>query len=389
MCGMPSCVDRLQINAMAAKGVRIPSESKIKFFFRHLDKCRLNREHLDEAIGTSRHGKGKTPDPSKDIELLVDLLKARIGSTYAMIQEASTASKLASPELGIEMERSKVGWNLMFTHLPKLQEWAQGVVDKGELYKMPERPDDEDMIDLEEEGLVYEEDGDLDGRVEEEDGGYDSESEAVHRTKSREAAKRYTDGQYGKRLPKETDEEWVARVEVMIFEGRKARSTRSSRAKGGGGAGGEGDEDAAAAALCHEMVQGAAYSTLHEQEHERRPNKILEKEVKGGVLHYLTRVTDKGWHPPHRDTWRTRAWCLGFPGLVEEFEKVTHPEPHPDPTRAPITQTFHPSRLTHLYTEPSQITLKRGFLCMNTPVLITAVARAVGRGVVRGAQGRR
>ena len=97
------------------------------------------------------------------------------------------------------------------------------------------------------------------------------------------------------------------------------------------------------------------------------------------VLHYLTRVTDKGWHPPHRDTWRTRAWCLGFPGLVEEFEKVTHPEPHPDPTRAPITQTFHPSRLTHLYTEPSQITLKRDILCMNTPVLITAVARAVGR----------
>ena len=73
----------------------------------------------------------------------------------------------------------EAGWNLMFTHLPKLQEWAQGVVDKGELYRMPERPDDEDMIDLEEEGLVYEEDGDLDARVEDEDGGYDSESEAV------------------------------------------------------------------------------------------------------------------------------------------------------------------------------------------------------------------
>ena len=45
-------------------------------------------------------------------------------------------------------------------------------------------------------------------------------------------------------------------------------------------------------ALCHEMVQGAAYSTLHEQEHERRPNKILEKEFNTwSVLHRVTTVT--------------------------------------------------------------------------------------------------
>ena len=303
--------------------MKVPSEHKIKFLFKHLDKFIANGDNLDEAIGTSRHGKGKLPDPKEDIELLVDLLGDRFGETWEALQEPCELSKLASPEVGMKVEREKVGWALMWSHIPKLQEWVRNIVDKGELYEMPERPDDEDMIDCDEEGLVYEEGEDV--VVDRWDGedGYNSEDEAYARTKCREAAKRYTDHQYGKKAPSDKDQAaWVDRVAIMIFNGRQARLQKRTRAGAGGGAGGTDSSLGGATAEQVDMARGAAHQTLHEANHERRPNKILRDEMRGGVRHYLTRITDPGWAPPHRDEWRPRDWCLGFPGLVENYELV-------------------------------------------------------------------
>ena len=62
--------------------------------WQHRDKFITNGDNLDKAIGTSRHGKGKLPDPKEDIELLVDLLNSRFGETWEALQEPCELSKL-------------------------------------------------------------------------------------------------------------------------------------------------------------------------------------------------------------------------------------------------------------------------------------------------------
>jgi len=94
---------------------------------------------VEEEMGAERYRKESVVDMTDDINLIVEYLGDKLGSSIALVQRHCTYSKMAE----MELDKEKVGWYLMATSgEKKLREWLQKTIDKGELGAVGDAPPD-------------------------------------------------------------------------------------------------------------------------------------------------------------------------------------------------------------------------------------------------------
>ena len=276
----------------------------------HVDGEWLNKESL--------------PDLSPDIEAVASYLTRKLGATKADVTKSTERNEMS----GGNLKKEDCAFSQIMMAKGSLQQWIAKVVERGDLYErenivpqgepnpevqnadVGEGNQEEEANGVIDDGIV------VDGEPEEEVP-LPMEEETADDALLR--ARAYLQKHRVKPFRGEDNEAYVARIASIMFEGKKARKTRSERMRSNALKPKE-KTDAEHAIAAAAQEEWNRVKNLR----PKKPTRILEKRQGAEVgRYYLCLYHDVGFNGQDKEELHAEHYVRQFPGFLENWQSVS------------------------------------------------------------------
>ena len=312
----------LQLNLRFRLGVPKVTPTAIEKWSKIINACRQNEKNMQEHVDGVWKNTEVLPDLRYDVESIADYLTLKLGATKEEVTAPSKRNKMS----GGDMTLDDCAFSQVMKAKGKLREWITNIVTSGDLF---ERDAEEDAAE------AAAEDTNIDVAIE----NYEPALEALVGEEEVEVApvledetlddallraRAYLQKHKIKRLNRESQEEYIARVAAIMMDGKLARKKRVAAMKNVVPKTKEKtDADYAIAVAAQEewnRMQGLK---------PVRPTSILEthqgstKVTKSELRYYLCLYRDVGYGGQDRTEMHPEHYVRQFPGLLENWQAVS------------------------------------------------------------------
>ena len=307
----------LQLNLRFRLGVRKVTPTAIEKWSKIINACRQNEKNMQEHVDGVWKNTEVLPDLRYDVESIADYLTLKLGATKEEVTAPSKRNKMS----GGDMTLDDCAFSQVMKANGKLRVWITNIVTSGDLFERDAEEDaaeaaaEDTNIDVAIENyepaleaLVAEEEVEVAAVLEDE-----TPDDALLR------ARAYLQKHKIKRLNRESQEEYIARVAAIMMDGKLARKKRVAAMKNVVPKTKEKtDADYAIAVAAQEewnRMQGLK---------PVRPTSILEKHQGHEVgRYYLCLYRDVGYGGQDRTEMHPEHYVRQFPGLLENWQAVS------------------------------------------------------------------
>jgi hypothetical protein len=254
------------------------------------------------------------PDLRYDVDAIADYLTLKLGATKEEVTATSRRNKMS----GGDMTLDDCAFSQVMKAKGKLREWITNIVTSGDLFERD--GDEEDAAEPPQDVAIENYEAALDALLPEEEV---EEAPSVETDETLDdallRARAYLQKHKIKRLNRESQEEYIARVAAIMMDGKTARKKRVAAMKNVVPKTKEKtDADYAIAVAAQEewnRMQGLK---------PVRPTSILEKHQGVEVgRYYLCLYRDVGYGGQDRTEMHPEHYVRQFPGLLENWQAVS------------------------------------------------------------------
>ena len=298
--------------------VKRPSPDRLARASRELNILRENHRNMIDAHDMDqRDCKKYVPDLSETIEMIVQKFRVAFGTTKEELKKKTDFSELAHAK----MDASNIGWKVQFAARDKLKKWVKEVMVNKELWAVPENfeaaADEAELADSDQDQGSDEDDDDDDDDDDEDEDEHVPLKE-VKQNRKKQRLKFWLENM--KPLPKESEDEYSARVMYLLEGGVRDRRQVAASRRAGPSVGPSVEDTAEAGAQAREY-----YLELMPDRREPKPTKVLRHHdagpVRGRQYELLWKYPGCG---PGKKKWVGPDHMLKYPDLLENYNKVPH-----------------------------------------------------------------